>query len=253
MNDFNEMVKQYTVKHNRKINTITAPIKQLIGDCSFAFSKIEWDGSYFTISDDPYIQEFYYGTNLFMKNPYNSHPDLIRSGMLLIPNFYDLPYKKILHESLKLEYGFIIIQNVGDAIECFYFDCFIKDKINPNKFFTHLDLIKKFIKYFKREAKSMLIEMRKDGFNMKQAKGPAFYKIDPSDPLANKDPNVDRFLKIIAPLSKRERQCLQLFKEGKSAQSTGAILGISQRTVESYFDNIKNKLGCYSKADLLEW
>jgi DNA-binding CsgD family transcriptional regulator len=88
---------------------------------------------------------------------------------------------------------------------------------------------------------------------LKKAKGSAFLTINPTNPLTNKDPKVQQFLKIINPLSPRERQCLQLFKEGKSAQATAAILGISRRTVEFYFESIKNKLRCRTKAELLHY
>ena len=40
---------------------------------------------------------------------------------------------------------------------------------------------------------------------------------------------------------------LTIYLEGRSAQSTAAILGLSRRTVEHYFENIKVKLNCRSK------
>ena len=71
-------------------------------------------------------------------------------------------------------------------------------------------------------------------------------------PLLNKDLKTQQFLKKIFPLTVREHQCLDLFKQGRSVQATAAILDLSQRTVEHYFENIKEKLGCQSKMELLE-
>jgi DNA-binding CsgD family transcriptional regulator len=53
-------------------------------------------------------------------------------------------------------------------------------------------------------------------------------------------------------LSKRETEVLQQIALGKSARVVGAVLGISQRTVESHLENIKRKLNVYSKAELVD-
>ena len=53
-------------------------------------------------------------------------------------------------------------------------------------------------------------------------------------------------------LSKREKECLKLFLKGKTAQETASLLNISRRTVETYFENIKDKLGCFTKAEILQ-
>lgn len=51
-------------------------------------------------------------------------------------------------------------------------------------------------------------------------------------------------------LSKRERQCLSHLLLGKTAKETASLLQISFRTVEYYFENLKDKLGCFSKREL---
>jgi DNA-binding CsgD family transcriptional regulator len=53
-------------------------------------------------------------------------------------------------------------------------------------------------------------------------------------------------------LSKRETQCLQLSVRGKSAAMVAKYLGISQRTVEEYLNNIKLKFGVSSKSELID-
>lgn len=52
-------------------------------------------------------------------------------------------------------------------------------------------------------------------------------------------------------LSLREKQCLHYFLNGKTAKETAILLGLSHRTIEEYFNNIKKKLGCQYKRDLL--
>lgn len=53
-------------------------------------------------------------------------------------------------------------------------------------------------------------------------------------------------------LSPRYQTCLFLLVRGKSAKQIASILKISPRTVETYLENIKFKLNCYSKSDLIE-
>lgn len=51
-------------------------------------------------------------------------------------------------------------------------------------------------------------------------------------------------------LSKREKECLVLFKQGYTYQSIGVHLGLSVRTVEHYIDSVKNKLGLETRSEL---
>ena len=61
-------------------------------------------------------------------------------------------------------------------------------------------------------------------------------------------------MKIISesiPFSRRELQCLGLSIRGKSASKVALDLGISQRTVEEYLNNVKKKLGVTSKSEMI--
>ena len=52
-------------------------------------------------------------------------------------------------------------------------------------------------------------------------------------------------------LSNRETQCLDLILQSKIAKQISKELGLSQRTVERYIENLKSKLGCRTKTDLI--
>ncbi len=51
--------------------------------------------------------------------------------------------------------------------------------------------------------------------------------------------------------SRREIECLQCLIEGFSAKETGNKLFLSSRTVETYLDNIKYKLNCRTKREII--
>lgn len=53
-------------------------------------------------------------------------------------------------------------------------------------------------------------------------------------------------------LSQRELECLFFLIRGYSAKAIGQVLNISPRTVERHIDNMKMKLACNNKAQLIE-
>lgn len=53
-------------------------------------------------------------------------------------------------------------------------------------------------------------------------------------------------------LSKRESACLFYLIRGKTAQEIASRLYISKRTVEKHLENIKNKLNCNKKSEVIE-
>lgn len=61
---------------------------------------------------------------------------------------------------------------------------------------------------------------------------------------------MENYLEKATLLSSREKECLELLLQGKTAKETAAALHLSPRTVESYFVNLKKKLKCTHKGDL---
>lgn len=51
-------------------------------------------------------------------------------------------------------------------------------------------------------------------------------------------------------LSDRERECVHHLIRGMTYKEIANVLEISPRTVEGHIENIKNKLGCYSRSDI---
>lgn len=52
-------------------------------------------------------------------------------------------------------------------------------------------------------------------------------------------------------LTQRESECLFLLLRSYSASQIAKRLNLSKRTVESYIDNLKNRLGCANKTELI--
>jgi DNA-binding CsgD family transcriptional regulator len=52
-------------------------------------------------------------------------------------------------------------------------------------------------------------------------------------------------------LNEREFECLVRLIQGKTNKVIGAEIGLSHRTVEYYIDNLKAKVGCLKKKDII--
>ena len=52
--------------------------------------------------------------------------------------------------------------------------------------------------------------------------------------------------------SNRESQCIEHVLRGKTIKTIAKVLQLSPRTIEFYIKNIKNKLGCRTKAEIIE-
>lgn len=58
--------------------------------------------------------------------------------------------------------------------------------------------------------------------------------------------------KNLQGLSDRQKECLYYLTKGMTSKQIARVLQLSPRTVEHYIEFIKIKLGCFSRADLIE-
>jgi LuxR family transcriptional regulator len=247
-----QIVRNYSIKYEKKIGKICSPLKAYLNIPVFTYCFVEADGRFGYVSNVAEFTEYYFENRLHQINPYFSHPRLFRSGHSVLPCTVDEEINKSLCKRFHADHLFVTLRTNGSAMEFFIFAEENKDEYSYASYFHQLDLFHKFGNYFKREAKELIGRMRAEQFNIKQERGSLFESCAPV-PLVNQDPKILKFLKAISPLSAQEERCLKLFQEGNSAQATAAIMNLSRRTVESYFENIKNKLGCASKYDLLNY
>ncbi len=247
MKSIKDIVK-YSIKFEKQIKKICSPLKDHLDIPILTYYKIYNDGTLITFSNFIEQMEFYYHEKFYLSNPYLVSPELVKSGCVFTATTADSNYQKSIELSrnrFNLNNTFLVVQQRNCSCEGFLFG---NSKTN---YIENLFLIERFIKYFKNEADSILNQIAAEKFNLIDAKGQSFFERSSSLPLSNQA-STHQFLKAINPLTKREQECLTLFLQGRSAQSSAAILGLSKRTVEHYFINILQKLGCTSKSELHE-
>lgn len=252
MCDFNDLVHQCMIKPAAEIKRICAPLRDNLNISIFGYCSIDHDGSYCNISNAPASLEYFYEEKLYFTQWYVRDPQLFQSGYTVVPATYDEAHQKRTHALYEVDRMLLILKKVGTRMEHFFFTCKNYGSSDCYHLLDQIHLLKMFAIYFKREAATLIGRALAEGYNAHHVLGEAFFETDPTVALLKDDLKAKALLNVISPLTYREQQCLELLRVGHSAQATAAMLHLSQRTIEHYFENIKSKLGVTSKSELLE-
>jgi len=250
MKDLPCIVRDYTVKYENTIKKICSPLQHYLNIFNFGYCRLQSDGTFGNISNDAELLDFYYSEKLYMSQFCLKDPRLLRSGYAILSIAHDPKNAEILLKKYNLNTGVLLLECCGDTLEGFLFSPKASDSNSVANLLPKLEVMRKFAKYFKQEAKHLIGSMMSEGYNLKTLKGDLFSEDDPYDPLSVSNYESANFFKAISQLTPREQQCFELFQQGKSAQLTAAMLGISRRTVEHHFEHIKQKLKSHSNEGL---
>lgn len=265
MLNWKNILQDYIIKHSDRIRKTTKPLRDHFGTSYFTYHRIDNSGKYTVLVDRPDWAEHYVDRQLFLDDPYLKHPSTYQSGISLIGSLGSKKYKEsILQDGkkiLNMDLGAVLIQKSDNFVE-FFGLCANKEKSSlEDLYLNHPTLLKSFASHFKKELTPILTQMEQENFSLIDLKGQGFFNpkeppsqsITPATTLAYLDDLGMRCeIEKAKKLSLRERQCLKLLIADKSAKETASILGLSSRTVEHYFENIKNKLSCWSKHEVLQ-
>jgi DNA-binding CsgD family transcriptional regulator len=157
---------------------------------------------------------------------------------------------------LDIEYGFSY-REAFDQDTIRYYSFHSDDSQLCNNLINNLSLFTKFLQMFKEDNSALINKAKDNKVNFAELKEDYFVEkrhIGKTD-----REKINTFLQDMGLISKdqgitaREWYCIILHKRGYSASRTGEILGISRRTVETHFDNIKRKLNVASKYELIDY
>lgn len=147
------------------------------------------------------------------------------------------------------------MEKTTEGVEGFGFATHLSIDTFESLCMNEMSLLKLFVKRFREEFNPTLFKMKEECVDIASLIGPLFYQKNTNVPL----PSVDKklFLKQfqlteLLELSEREKEVLFYISKGLFAIQIAELLHLSKRTVEHYTENIKNKLNCYSKAELIQ-
>ena len=125
-----------------------------------------------------------------------------------------------------------------------------------NFYINNINVLQHFILYFKNKT-----------FNLFDISNPSKListKIRPLEEKAKEESHVNEFIKEISYnrhyltgkyngkfLSTREAECLFYTSQGRTMKEIAEHVHLSPRTIETYMNNIKNKMGCRTKGELI--
>jgi DNA-binding CsgD family transcriptional regulator len=195
-------------------------------------------------------------------NPFITQSEALNSGLYFFNHIGEEKFQNTVlfaKENYNINHALIIIENNLDCCNQYGF------AISPSRFgaesliINELPLVKAFIKYFHEEMADALQGLKANPVRIRPNKEYLKNNLLPEMQLDHLK-RMSLLAKMKTPknllsppkLSKRELECLKIYLKGKSASEIGDDLGLAKRTVEFYINNIKNKLSCYKKSELME-
>lgn len=250
-------MQDYIVRYSDQIKKATEPLKHHFGINYFIHYRIDNAGHYTGLANRPDWIEHYVNEKIFLQDPYLRDPRVYQSGMCLAEQLGPLEYREAITRHAKkfqMDAGIAFIQKKEDGVEFFGFAG--NQTTNLQRLYlNHPQLLKSFAHHFKTKLSKVLTQMREEKFSLLEMKGKDFLCRDPIHPDIGFSTQLTYLQELgigIEKLSPRELECVQLLMKSKSAQQTADHLGLSRRTIESYFENIKNKLNCADKREIAE-
>ena len=258
MNPFSQMIRKYNSGLNRRVNKFCDPLFDGFGVNHFWYYKVTHEGYYSCLGSHLAWTEYYFSEKLYLPNPYLRHPSNYETGISLIRQVKDDPYQQSLDVGVKnfrINQSLLLLEKTEEGVEGFGFASHLPTKTFESVCMNEIMLIKLFVKKFREEFHPHLCNMSEDLVDIGSLIGHSFYEKTP----LQQTPSLDRrlFLKHfnladILELSKREKEVLYLISKGLLAIQIADQLKLSKRTVEHYIENIKNKLNCTSKSELIQ-
>jgi DNA-binding CsgD family transcriptional regulator len=158
----------------------------------------------------------------------------------------------------------LVIVRTRNSYEVFCFSTPLTHASALQMYINEIELIKSFIQYFKQNMGSVLGEISEHGANIQDIKKLDFAQEEEEFQMSLSENDREFLLEKFSPqeymirqqikgLSSRERECLQWTLQGKTADDTAKIIGISRRTVEFYRNSCKAKLGNYLSSNSLSY
>lgn len=251
-----------------EVQTICRPLHSLNPTLEFAYYKLYLNKKHAKLSTNLEYQKHLYGENYVYEGPLFYCDDILSldTGIYGTFELASEKYCSILQDLLKVNKDeWLIIIKTSHYHEVFNF--WVKDEFNFTNFFLqNLSLFKRFCLYFKDRAKKLIrhVEKQPIALNYKgqsitntpsplhqlcQAKWKinrkAFLQATSFSRMKPEDPTIANLT-----LSAREFECAIALLRNETAQNTAEKLCLSRRTIETYIENLKNKLGCMNKIEL---
>lgn len=242
---------------SNEIKQICLPIYQYFGVSTFSYLRINPDLSRIHLDTNPEWNElFYKNAHRYQQNGGLTEGQHWHSGYCILHMLGDYECIKD-SQNFNIGNGVVIanpINNNFTELAFFALSCADSDSKLIN-LLNNIDLLQKFILFFKERAAKILIQAEKKPIALPFLKPKAERARFACDTKIQEEFNkAISFPSSCAKnyLTRREAECIYWSVKGLSAKEVAKLLSISPRTVEKHLANAKEKLSCKKKTALIE-
>jgi DNA-binding CsgD family transcriptional regulator len=242
--------------HDKMIQSIE-PLKTHLKVNHFWYNKVTSSGyySYFGTHTDwsAYCSE---NPELVRDIPYLSDPNTAKEGIQLFGYTTNQKLQKLMdlgRIKYKTNFNLMISKKTSEGFEGYGFGCSDNSPATYERLLNEIPLLTRFIEDFKEDNAPIYKIIDEYHVNIDDILGPEFrkLKINNSD-VYDRIQLLEKFRINIPPLTQRELVMLQYCANGYPVSYIAEQLTIGKRTVESHIINLKDKLDCYSKIELIQ-
>ena len=256
MTPYENMLESITYYFNDKIKKACDSLFKFLNLNNFWYYKITNTGRFSYFGSNAAWTEYFATKKFYLDIPYYRHPKYFHDGISFMNYVRDEPFLEHL-SAAKNKFNFnnplLIINKICDGLEAFGFSSHCSDEMQKIMMFNELPLLRLFIKKFREENSFLFSRSEDHQIDLVELIGSRFY--EKSTPVFPQPYAKEDFLKkmgIENPLSPREIEVARLLCEGYSASQIGKQIFLSSRTIEHHLERMKEKLGCSSKAELIQ-
>lgn len=248
-------------KNRELMQKITAPLAVHFGITYFCYQKVTHDGQWLITSNNAQWLHHSAEQGFYRVDPSLVNPTFYQKGYSLPETHQDSILQETLIKDARslfdLCHSLAIIEPTTDGCEYFFFSAPMSNVRIYNIYLQQLNNLKIFVSYFKENTLKLQQQMTDNPVDLKQLKGNLFYQND--NLLITDDLNAINlaFLNDLnrayhfPKLTEREHDCLNYLLKGLTAKESAKVLGISPRTVEEYLAQLRYKLQCKDKGEVI--
>lgn len=256
MNSFQKMHRRISSSSAyKKFVHFASPLKEC-GINHFWYYKITHEGHYSYIGTNEAWNEFCFDNSMLKHFTCIRHPDFVQKGISFMKTSADGAYQQVLQKAwdrFGINFNVNISNPISNGIEAFGFASSFNDAHADERVINHLPFLRGFMKVFRGQHKKLFQMLEENQVDLIPEIGQHFYERPKAlmipfekDPLL-KNLGIHDFLS----LTPREKDVLKYLLHGFPALYIANEMSLSKRTVENYLANIKSKLACKSKVDLI--
>jgi DNA-binding CsgD family transcriptional regulator len=239
-----------------RVRHLTKNFCQQLAITVFGYVRIYDNGMVSWVTTCPDQDRFLVESDELSRNPLVNDRNLLKEGLYIDTYNRQFPgceeFYRQRAKLFKMDHGMVLVRHQKDYIETCCFSGLSAKRPLYQLFMNEQALFKTFMEHFTNQLDPRLLAILSQGILITDLKEESNLLEENALYLSG-----DRAIlldacgwKNLLTLSKREKQCLVLLKDGHTYRAIALALGLSERTIEHYLESVKNKLNLETRTEL---